>query len=264
MPKNPEPEPTPCDPDHELPRPIAFSRVFTVTAVTEAFPGGGYIPAMTFPPVLPAMFLRRLDRVRKRIAEALSRTRSRLPALAPAEKTALLAIAAVLAAGGLLRAWERSGVTPGPVSDWNTLRDLIVQSRKDFARGGEGENGGGFPCAVDEIPGSSAGQGGGAENILAAGTGVFKSRGKTASAPGGKKTPPAKPVDLNVAGEKALLTLPGVGPSMVKAILAYRATQGPFRSVDDLLRIKGIGPKKLEALRPHVRIAPPADSTDFP
>jgi competence ComEA-like helix-hairpin-helix protein len=59
---------------------------------------------------------------------------------------------------------------------------------------------------------------------------------------------------LNTAGEKALLSLPGVGPSTAKAILAHRAARGPFRSVDDLLQVKGIGPKKLEALRPFVHV----------
>lgn len=182
---------------------------------------------------------------------------ARLPALAPAEKAVLLAIAIVLAAGGLLRAWEHSGVALGPVEDWKSLRDLIVRSREDLANDGEGQGGGGFACAVDDIPGISAGPGGVAKNVLTAGMGAFKSRDKTPKADGGKKAPPAKPVDLNAANEKNLLTLPGVGPSTVKAILTHRAAHGPFRSVDDLLEVKGIGPKKLDAMRPYLRIAAP-------
>jgi competence protein ComEA len=206
---------------------------------------------------LPASLARRLGTSRRWIVRVLSR----LPALAPAEKGALLAILAVLAAGGLLRAWEHSGVNLGPVDDWKTLRELIVDAREDFARRGGG-NAGGYPCAIDELPGNSAGLSEG-ENILAAGMGSFGSRG--AKAPGksgsGKKAPPARPVDLNTAGEKALLSLPGVGPSTAKAILAYRAAQGKFRSVDDLMQVKGIGPKKMEALRPYARVAAPADTS---
>jgi competence ComEA-like helix-hairpin-helix protein len=188
-----------------------------------------------------------------------------IPALAPAEKVALLAIAAVLAAGGLLRAWERSGVALGPVDDWESLRALIVRSQHDLAQGREGRDGndaGGYACADDGLPGFSAGDGGrgDAERILAAGMVSFK-RGKSA---GGKKTPPARPVDLNAASEKTLLALPGVGPSTAKAIVAWRAAQGRFRTVDDLMQVKGIGPKKMEALRPHVRVAASADSAAPP
>ncbi len=57
-----------------------------------------------------------------------------------------------------------------------------------------------------------------------------------------------------------MLTLPGVGPSTAKAIVAHRAANGPFRVLEDLLQVKGIGPKKLEALRPFVWVEAPPDS----
>jgi comEA protein len=177
--------------------------------------------------------------------------------LAPAEKVALLAIVSVLALGGLLRSWERSGVALGPVDDWESLRALIVRSREDFAKQDGGKDGGGYPCAIDGLPGSSAGMGGNAENILSAGMGSFKSSAKSGKSSGGKKSVPARPVDLNTASEKALLSLPGVGPSTAKAILAHRAASGGFRAVDDILQVKGIGPKKLEAMRPYLRVAAP-------
>jgi competence protein ComEA len=45
-----------------------------------------------------------------------------------------------------------------------------------------------------------------------------------------------------------------VGPATSKAILAYRASHGRFRSVTELLEVPGIGPTKLEALRPLVKV----------
>jgi competence protein ComEA len=65
---------------------------------------------------------------------------------------------------------------------------------------------------------------------------------------------PAGPVDLNTATAEQLEALPGVGPATSKAILTYRANHGRFRSVTELLEVPGIGPAKLEALRPLVKV----------
>lgn len=62
-------------------------------------------------------------------------------------------------------------------------------------------------------------------------------------------------VDLNTATEDQLESLPGVGPATAKAILDYRAQHGRFRSVNDLLNVRGIGESKLAQLRPHVRVS---------
>jgi competence protein ComEA len=64
----------------------------------------------------------------------------------------------------------------------------------------------------------------------------------------------AGPVDLNTATAEQLDTLPGVGPATAQAILGFRASHGRFASVDDLLEVRGIGPAKLEALRPLVKV----------
>ncbi|ROS54565.1 ComEA family DNA-binding protein [Frigoribacterium sp. PhB24] len=61
-------------------------------------------------------------------------------------------------------------------------------------------------------------------------------------------------VDLNLADDAALRTLPGVGPATAAAILSWRDDNGRFRSVDDLLGVPGIGPKTLEKLRDRVRV----------
>ncbi len=61
-------------------------------------------------------------------------------------------------------------------------------------------------------------------------------------------------VDVNRAGVAELDTLPGIGPSLERRIVDYRQAHGPFRRVEDLLRVPGIGPSKLEQLRPHVTL----------
>jgi competence protein ComEA len=53
-----------------------------------------------------------------------------------------------------------------------------------------------------------------------------------------------------------LKSLPGVGDKTAQAILDYRAANGPFRDVKDLLKVKGIGPKKLEKMAPMVEVSP--------
>lgn len=61
-------------------------------------------------------------------------------------------------------------------------------------------------------------------------------------------------VNINTATAVELMTLDGVGPVTAEKILQYRASNGQFRSVDELLEVKGIGAKTLEKLRPQVRV----------
>ncbi|RME82040.1 MAG: ComEA family DNA-binding protein, partial [Caldilineae bacterium] len=58
------------------------------------------------------------------------------------------------------------------------------------------------------------------------------------------------PVDLNTATAEELEALPGIGPKTAEAIIEGR----PYSAVDDLLRVKGIGEKTLEKLRPYVTV----------
>jgi len=75
-----------------------------------------------------------------------------------------------------------------------------------------------------------------------------------AGAGAGKAGPAGEPVNLNTATAEQLDALPGVGPATSRAILAYRSSRGRFRSVTELLEVPGIGPAKLEALRPLVKV----------
>jgi competence protein ComEA len=61
-------------------------------------------------------------------------------------------------------------------------------------------------------------------------------------------------IDLNRATAEQLEALPGVGPSIAGAIVDHRERNGPFRTVDDLLEVRGIGAARLEQVRALVRV----------
>ncbi|MEA2828739.1 MAG: competence protein ComEA [Actinomycetota bacterium] len=86
----------------------------------------------------------------------------------------------------------------------------------------------------------------------AASAGGVADSGAGAGSPGGA---PAGPVDLNTATAAQLDTLPGVGPATANAIITYRTRNGRFKSVTELLEVPGIGPAKLEAIRPLVVVS---------
>jgi competence ComEA-like helix-hairpin-helix protein len=74
---------------------------------------------------------------------------------------------------------------------------------------------------------------------------------------GAQKQPPARPIDINVATIKELEELPGVGPVTAQKIIDMRQKSGRFRRVEDLLAIRGMSTKRLEALRPYITVSPP-------
>ena len=63
-------------------------------------------------------------------------------------------------------------------------------------------------------------------------------------------------LDINRANAKDLEQLPGIGAVKAEAIVAYRNQNGPFASVDDLLRVDGITVGVLTEIRPFVMVAP--------
>lgn len=66
-----------------------------------------------------------------------------------------------------------------------------------------------------------------------------------------ERSAPNGPISLSKANQSELDKLPGIGPATARKIIEYRNQFGPFKSVDDLLNVKGIGPKKLDKIRPH-------------
>ncbi len=65
----------------------------------------------------------------------------------------------------------------------------------------------------------------------------------------------AEPVDINTADAKTLAAnIKGVGAKKAEAIVEYRKKHGPFKRPEDLVRVKGIGPKLVEQNRHVIRV----------
>jgi comEA protein len=66
------------------------------------------------------------------------------------------------------------------------------------------------------------------------------------------KKPPPRPINLNSANSTELQQVPGIGPATADKILEMRKSYGAFKSVDDLLAIRGIGKKRLDKMRKYL------------
>jgi competence protein ComEA len=66
-------------------------------------------------------------------------------------------------------------------------------------------------------------------------------------------------VNINTASAPELAAIKGLGEVKAKAIVAYREQNGPFKSVDELKEVKGIGEQMLAKLRPQVTLGSVAD-----
>ena len=84
-----------------------------------------------------------------------------------------------------------------------------------------------------------------------AGTAAEQGKAATGAMPG-----KASLVNINTANEATLTSLQGIGPAKAKAITQYRQEHGPFKTVDDLKKVSGIGDKTLAALKPFITVGP--------
>ena len=92
------------------------------------------------------------------------------------------------------------------------------------------------PLAVDSLVARSAGQ---------EGTPKSAAVGPT----------PQEPLSLNQASAQELQVLDGIGPALSERIVEYRTTQRPFQRPAELKRVRGIGPKTMDELRPVVTVS---------
>jgi competence protein ComEA len=69
-------------------------------------------------------------------------------------------------------------------------------------------------------------------------------------------------MDLNRAGAAELAQLEGIGPTLAERIVAHRRTHGPYRTVDDLRQVSGIGGKRLDRIRRWVCVEEKADTVE--
>ena len=70
-------------------------------------------------------------------------------------------------------------------------------------------------------------------------------------------------IDVNSADWPEFAVLPGIGETLARRIVESRQAIGPFRSPADLQRVKGIGPKLLERMKPHLSVKVSPDDTEL-
>jgi competence protein ComEA len=64
------------------------------------------------------------------------------------------------------------------------------------------------------------------------------------------------PLDPNEATSRELAHVPGLSRALAAEIVADRARNGPFHALEDLARVRGVGPKRLAAAAPHLELPP--------
>ena len=95
--------------------------------------------------------------------------------------------------------------------------------------------------------------------VLPSGEGSLKVKVTVLGPEGDESSPdpeqePTGKVNINSATAAELDSLSGIGPTKAQAIVDYRNQNGPFRTVDDLLNVPGIGPKTLETIRDQITV----------
>ena len=105
-------------------------------------------------------------------------------------------------------------------------------------------------------------------NRVGIGLGAFVILGMLSAAATAQDKPREKPakassnaiatVNLNSASQAQLETLPGIGAAAAKRIIEYRQKSGPFKKIEELMNVKGIGEKSFLKLKPHITVSAPA------
>ncbi|HIF83516.1 MAG TPA: helix-hairpin-helix domain-containing protein [Candidatus Marinimicrobia bacterium] len=69
-----------------------------------------------------------------------------------------------------------------------------------------------------------------------------------------RQTQLLKSVNINTSNKADMMTIPGIGPVTAERIILHREDHGLFNSVEELLNVKGLGPKTLEKIRTYIKI----------
>ncbi|KGE18225.1 ComEA family DNA-binding protein [Paenibacillus wynnii] len=148
-----------------------------------------------------------------------------------------LGMAAALLGSGLL--WHSGNGQNKGIAGWETLNSSMERTLAEDENSGTQIE---APIAAKPI-----------ENIDQANTDI-KVAEVTDLSKEAKTTVPESEgkVNVNTAAQNGLMELPGIGAKKAQAILEYRQSHGPFKGISDLGKVKGIGPKMLEKLKPMV------------
>ncbi|MHB9058407.1 MAG: helix-hairpin-helix domain-containing protein [Bacillota bacterium] len=135
------------------------------------------------------------------------------------------------------------GVTTDAAADWLNLAAKVVDGEKVYVPNKK-------EVAAARGTGAATGRGGTASGG-AGGLGGLAGPGSTG---GGALAPPGVglvggKVNLNLADQAALETLPGIGPALAQRILAYRTSHGSFQSIEELRNVSGIGERKFAEIK---------------
>lgn len=84
----------------------------------------------------------------------------------------------------------------------------------------------------------------------------FPRKGEAAPPAGSSPAAPAGPININTATVEQLDTLPGIGPAIAQRIIDYRAANGPFKSIDEIKNVKGIGDAVFEKIKGMIAVGP--------
>lgn len=171
-------------------------------------------------------------------------------------RTMLLWAGAAIAAGLL---WFVSMHAPLPSqSGWDKLAPDNAQMRQLLDGPSAAAS---VSAAKTEAPTPTAERGSSASAVAAAeptaGEPPVGAATETTPGPAASPAPAADAagkVRLNSASLQALMSLPGIGPSKAQAIVDYRAKNGGFKKPDELMKVKGIGPKTYERLQAMIAL----------
>lgn len=144
----------------------------------------------------------------------------------------------------------KQDAVPSGSAQANENRNTADQARSsgDKVAAGQAANGSTHSDAGLAANAASGPAGTSSEQPPAGGSADAESGSQTDAGAQGKK------VNVNTAGLTELTDLPGIGEAKAKAILEYRNQHGPFKSVADLDKVKGIGPKMLEKMKPYIQL----------